>query len=260
MVEGTRRTIAAAVAVLGSLPVLEFADNSWVVFLFPAGTLAACALVFRPELGAQVAARAAWWSNLIIGCFLCLVGGGSESRVFMPLLIGCGAALLLVGDAGLTEARKRGAHDASSFVTTLMLAMVFALADTLSLVVWGFLLATKSSTTWQGVVLLVGAVAMGVAFIGLYRAKTWGIVANVGTNLIVAAVALSGVLPRLKDELVVLLCCTAAIQLLVPVPMLWTLVKGKPPVTLRAWHKRWAMRAVVSGITLVGVAAATIRF
>jgi hypothetical protein len=246
-----RRWVAGAVAFVGSWLLVGHLRET-VVVAFPAtGALIAAIAIHRDGFGPQLLARAAWWSNLLLGLFLSVVGGHSERVEGFWLMLGASLALLIVGHRGMVARRADGTVWASAYVTTLAVALVLALADTSSLVLWGVLYLGKWNKTGQGLVLLMCAAAMLVGAVGLYRARAWGLVVNAVTNVSIATLALSRVLD-VRESLAWFLTATAVLQLLVPVPMLISRWRGAPIVTLRAWHRRRAMQLVVSVMTMIG--------
>jgi hypothetical protein len=65
---------------------------------------------------------------------------------------------------------------------------------------------------------------MGLALHGLYRLKIWGLGLNIVANVLIAGMALGGVLD-LPDVLANLLAATAVAQLFIPAPLLFAMVK-----------------------------------
>lgn len=250
------RMIAGALAVGTSLPLLEHTSNTVAVLVPPVSLLAAALVVFVPSLGAQLLARSAWWANLVLGVLLAAVGSHVERIQGTVLLVGCAGALVLLSDRGLVEAQKRSGFNPAAYTTTLMLAMVLALADTLSLLLFGLLALSKSGD--NPVLLLSCAAAMIVGFVGLYNMKPWGLVSNLVLNVAIAALALTGSL-GVDDEIVALFTITAALQLLVPMPMLVSVLTRRPLWKVPAAFKRMALNVVVGLMTALGIALALVR-
>jgi len=96
--------------------------------------------------------------------------------------------------------------------------------------------------------LLIMAVPMAVGVVGLLRLRTWGLLVSLASNLLVAILGLAGVL-YLEGPLRALFVSSACLQLLVPLPMLVTIWRGRTPGPDR-WHraKALASSAVIAGI------------
>jgi len=229
---GRWRALAAGVAGLGATTVLAatvltHGSPTVAVYLPLVALVSAAVLAHVRRLGAQLLARAVWWANLVFGAFLCATSSGTEREIGVCLALGCGAALIIIGNTGLAEASARDDYSPVAFQTTLTLAMLLSLADTQTLVLFGLLMFKGSDKLPTIITLFVCAGVMIVAFVGLYLIRTWGVIATVVANVLIAALALSGVLD-LRDSLVALLVTTAVVQLIVPMPMFVAMARKKP--------------------------------
>jgi len=186
---------------------------------------ASAALVHSRHLGAQVLARAAWWSNAILGGLIAGTGGSSERATALILAGTCAAALALAGRSGLTDSGRASAFRPVAFRATLLVAMVMALADTQSLLLFGSLSAVDHGGHASEAALMLGsAFVMVVAIVGLFRLRVWGLALNVVANIAIAALAAAGCY-ELPNPLVYALVCTAVLQLLLPAPMIAAMVR-----------------------------------
>jgi hypothetical protein len=222
-------------------------------FLYvPAGTLVlAAALVHARPVGAQMLARGVMWAMLLLGALLAQLEGPDGPVVGAAIAGGCGGALLLLGGRGLHGASPR--FRPVAYRGTLTAALTLAMADTLSLGFWS-LAAIDGNDVGVGLGLLGCAALMAVGVAGLYRLRTWGLAVNILANVLIAALVGSGALDT-PGFLSALLITTAALQLLVPVPMLVALIRGRPP-RMSAGLARAGRIAAVAAILLVLAIAA----
>ena len=91
------------------------------------GPLVAAPLVQFSSLGAQLLARGFGWSNVVLGVILVYAGTRNESLLGLPLVLGCGAALLLADRRALVAAAERAYCRRVASAGTLQLLMVLAL-------------------------------------------------------------------------------------------------------------------------------------
>ena len=107
-----------------------------------------------------------------------------------------------------------------------MVSLVMALADTGSLLFYGGVTLEESHGWSASLPFLVSAAVMMVAIHGLYRLRLWGLALNIVANIVIAIIALTGVLD-LPNVLAYALAATALVQLLIPVPLVRTMLRGK---------------------------------
>jgi len=212
--------------------------------IFVALPLVAGAAVWWERLGAQLLTRGIWWSFLLLGGLIAVTNGPSRHHEAVLLTTSAAAALLVAGSTGLGPGRGR--FKPVAFRGTLLLALVLAIADTCSFVWVG---TVNLIDGWRvGVLLLVPAMIAGV--IGLLRLRTWGLIVSLLSN--VAVVVLSSTrLIHLPDAFRALFIGTAALQLLVPAPMLVSIALGRRPAP-EGWQRT---KRVVSTAVIVGVVA-----
>jgi hypothetical protein len=159
-------------------------------------------------------------------------------------------ALLAAGRSGLEEGEGR--FRPVAFRGTLMLALVLAMADTGALL-WigsGNLMFDHRPSA------LLVAVPMLLGVVGLLRLRTWGLIVSLASNILMVVLGLTRVL-YLPGPLRGLFVGTAILQLLVPLPMLVTIARGRAPGPDR-WRaaKTVATTAVIAGIASLSVYAA----
>ena len=188
---------------------------------------ASAVFVFSRQLGPQILARAAWWSNLILGTLIAFTSSSSEVISATALAATCGAALLLAGRSGLSG--DSGAFRPVAFRATLLIAMIMALADTQSLLLFGTLEASEHSGLDLESGLMLGSAAfMVVAMVGLFRLRVWGLALNIVANVVIAILAATDCYD-LPDPLVYALVTTAVLQLLLPIPMIAAIARRASP-------------------------------
>ncbi len=218
------RLVAAALACLAGAVGFACFHHAPSALLLPGALLCVSAgLIFRSELASHVFARAVLWSNLLLGFLIAVSGSGEEQLVGGFIALTTGAALHLVGTAGLRRSSEVFAPVA--FRASLVLAVVMALADTQSLTLFGILQLDRGdgSTAYP---LLACAGLMIVALYGLYRLRLWGLVLNIVANVVIAGLALTGSLD-LPNPLIYALCTTATVQLLLPAPLVVAILRGR---------------------------------
>jgi|GEM_PF-1216698 len=203
--------------------------------------VSAFALHFR-HLGAQIFARATWWSNLILGTLISISASGSEVKLGIMFALGSGVALLAMAREGLSDDVPAGKFNPSAFRTSLILTMVMALADTQSLMFFGGMTFVDDGN-FGG---LLCAAVMTVAVVGLFRLKVWGVALNLVANLAVAGLAVTDVLD-LPDPIVGALVTTAVLQLALPIPLLVAMKVGKADGDAAPARWRWPAAATVIG-------------
>ncbi|WP_428265643.1 hypothetical protein [Haliangium sp.] len=248
-------SLLAAMAIPLQLTLDHGSEKATVVALLMIPTalsLLAAGLLHSRYLGAQMLARATWWSNLILGTLISTTGAGEDAMLLgLMLTLGSGGALLVMGRAGLGAGSVAGRFRPVAFRGALIVAMVMALADTQSLLLFGGMTALDYSPSFLP---LVCAVVMIVAVIGLFRLAVWGLALNLLANLAIAALGLCGVL-GLPEPIVAALVTTAALQLLLPLPLLRAFVRGASHQA-RAGRNWWPLlAAVVSALMALSVYA-----
>jgi hypothetical protein len=204
----------------------------------------AAALIWSRRITAQLAARGIWWAFVLGGGLLSVGAPPTELRQMgCAMVAGAAGALLAAGGGGLREGG--GAFRPVAFRGTLTLSLVLAIADAGTLLWVGLLALMANRMPWF--LLLVPFMAAGV--IGLLRLRTWGLILSLVCNLLVAILAATRVL-ALPDPLRGLYVSTATLQLVVPLPMLITLVRRRAPGPDR-WQRA---RPAAATVALLGIA------
>ncbi len=181
----------------------------------------------QPSLGAQLLCRAVWWSSLVVGLLISLNYGETPDKVLGAVIaVASAVALLSVGERGLEVQDPDSPFAPVRFRGHLLLALVMAAADALTLAFSGLLQLRLGSRGWNLLSTLghagptiVAAIVMGVAVWGVYRLRTWALLLNLIANIAIAYLALEGTL-GLSPSVSVSLATTAAIQCFIPVPIL----------------------------------------
>ncbi len=219
-----------------------------VVALFAAAPLAQW-----QRLGAQAAARSAWWAALILALLLVTVGGHPQSRAGLVMAFACGAALL-VADRSTLRWGPVDAGRPAAFAGTVQLLMVLALADAQTFGLFAGLDASGPAHDGTAVAFAAFAGAYVLAFAGLLRLAWWGVAVGMVTAASVGGLVLSGVL-RAEREVVPAIVALCAVQLLVPLPMLISIATRRtlPGPSPRV---RSAVATGVVGVMLVVCAVA----
>lgn len=269
-------SIAAGVATLGFLALFvrpSFrAAAAWtddVVQLQFAAVLPAVVLgwslrrAHQPSLGAQVLCRAVWWSSLVVGLLVAINYGERIDRGIGSIVaVSCAVALLASGERGLDIREPDHPFAPVRFRGHLLLALVMATADALTLAFSALMQLRFGMDGWNlGATLgyagptTVAAVVMGVAVWGVYRLRTWALFLNLIANIAIAYFALEGTL-NLSPSVSVMLAGTAAVQCFIPVPILAVALgdrnAGKP---LLGRMRRFLMSAAIvslGGLSFLG--------
>lgn len=181
----------------------------------------------RPQLGAQLLCRAVWWSSLVVGLLVSLNYGETPDKVLGAIIaVASAVALLSVGERGLDVQDPDSPFAPVRFRGHLLLALVMAAADALTLAFSGLLQLRVGMRGWNllGTIDYAGptiaaAIVMGIAVWGVYRLRTWALLLNLVANIAIAYLALEGTL-RLSPSVSVSLATTAAVQCFIPVPIL----------------------------------------
>ncbi len=194
------------------------------VLWMPVALLGASALLVHGRtLGAQLASRAVWWSNLVLGALICVAGNERERPPGAMLLLGAAAALLLAG-RGRLDARS-STFAPLAFRGTLMAVLVMTLADLQSLVLFGALTTSERVTGRVGVALLAVAVPMAISAIGLFRLRVWGVAGNLVCNVALVGLALAA-RRQLPEALVIAYVLSAVAQAALLVPLLRAMTRA----------------------------------
>jgi hypothetical protein len=240
-------SLSAAALLLESLRPFDGPADVAFAAIITAVPLGAAVSIWVRRLAPQLAARALLWSVLLLGAVMATMSGPARP-LGAGIAVLVAAALLLAGRTGLDEG-SGGRFQPVAFRGTLILALVLAMADTASFVWCG--MAALLIDGHASVLLLVAPMFAGV--VGLLRLRTWGLIVSLASNLTVAALALTRMLP-VPDPFRILFVATAGVQLLVPLPMIVTIVLGRVPAPDR-WRRA---KVVASTAVIVAIAAASV--
>jgi hypothetical protein len=176
----------------------------------------------RTEL--QLLSRGTWWALLLASILITSSSSRPETIHFGACLVSCTAVALVA--AGNTGLEPRGRFQPVAFRGTLVLSLMLAIADAGALLLFG--VGHFMFDHSYGVLLLVVPMVAGV--IGLLRLRTWGLLVSLGSNILVASLVSSQVVD-LPVPLRWLYVATAGAQLLVPLPMLITIIRRRRPAS-----------------------------
>jgi hypothetical protein len=209
----------------------------------------AAGLVHEARLGPQLVARAAWWSSLVVGELLTIIGGPSEKNWGFVLLLLCGAALLFAGGRGLAEAEERETRAPAAFRSSLLLLMVLAIADAQTFLLMG-MLGFSHDCPMDGWALSIAGLVLCVGFVGLYRLAVWGAVVNAVACVAVLVLDIGGALRWDGDQGAV--AVLAGLQVVSAAPMLLALAIGRPLPRLQRRQQGAAFVVLLGALVLVG--------
>ncbi len=216
---------AGALSVAAALPSAMHSshnDDGWALILVMSGlALASYPMSRAQNFLAQLFARAIWWQALAFGLVLALgyatgdVNGPISAATPMYVF---GGLLAIVG-AGRVGLDFESDHFAPvAFRGSLTASLVMAMADTIALLFYAGIVIIDGSF-FDAFAFTGSAAVMLVAIAGLYRIKVWGLALNVGANILIAGLAISGVF-QLPEAIAFGLVATAIGQLLLPIPLL----------------------------------------
>ncbi len=201
-----------------------------VLWLMAAAILVSGGVALSKRLSLQLLARSVWWQALLYSSisFLAMLhfpGEGFDGG--WPLLLMIGGSVLALASAGRTGLHTdSGIFSPNGFRNLLMVSIVLAMADTQALLFYsgmhieaGFHHAPMCAALTSAAGYLACAAVMIVSLVGLYRMKLWGLALTIVANVGIATLALTGVL-GLPDLLANTLAATAALQLLIPMPLI----------------------------------------
>lgn len=262
-----RRILATLLAVASVVPLwAEITRQSGlpiVGYLGLCAPILAGALLHIRRLETQMVSRAILWASLVFGTLLAWVVDTSDAEahsITVTLTFGCGLALLALGTAGLDDRPANRRFVPVAFRGVVLGVLVMALADTLSLLFWGGIIAEDGMH--RNVVpvafFLGGGATMLVAVFGLYRLRVWGFVLNVVANIAIAAGA--WFVPDMPDALAICLSSTAVGQILVGLPLVRGLAQGRTLSLSPMLARRLGTVVIVGLLASVAVARAMYAF
>ena len=211
--------------------VIESTAGMWrasLATLLPMGLLAWSLRLMRlRDIGSQMLARAVLWSSVVVGALVAANFMLEVERVVgAGIAVACASALLALGSRGLDEPAPGDVFAPDRFRGKLLLALVMASADALTLLFSGAMQLRVGMDGWNlldtidyaGPTMLAATV-MALAVWGLYRLRTWALFLNLTANIAIAFFALEGSL-NLSGSVAIALTATAGVQMFLPVPIL----------------------------------------
>lgn len=252
----TRAAIATLASIAAAIAMRSFHGHIphalWIptVLLVLAGVLA-----HHGEVGSQLVARSVWWANLVLGLLLSLVGSSWERELGLVLTGSTGIALLTMGRLGLDE-DERSAFRPVAFRTTLTLGMIMAVADAQALTLFGALSLedTGKFSRTNSWLLLLSALLLVIAIIGLYRLRVWGLLLAALTAALVAGLAFTGAY-GFDGALAAALGITSLVQIALPAPIVLAIVRGRAPAASASPSRLARAVPALVIVTMVGVSA-----
>jgi hypothetical protein len=223
------RTIIALLAALaGGIAFRVGINTSELTVWIPVVALVAAGIAaLIPHLGAQFFARAQWWSNLVLGVILCVLGSGREKSLpGVGLTLGCGVALVLADRRALAAAADAVGFRPAAYAGTIELVAILALADAQTLFLFAAISADRSHspTVYFG----AASLALIVGFVGVYKLRLWGIFVTMTTAAVLSFSLLVKLIPHVDKEMDHILWVLCAAQILAPVPMLVSIASKTP--------------------------------
>jgi hypothetical protein len=216
-------------------------------------------LLHHGAAGSQLVARSAWWASLVLGTLIAVAGGSSDAERGVLLAMTAGIALLAMGRLGLDEG-EGSAFRPVAFRATLTIGMIMAVADAQALALFGALKLQEGG--WkegdpgpQAFLLLLSASVLVVAITGLYRLRVWGLFLATLCAAGVAVLSVAGAY-GLPDPLRAGMALTSTAQVLLPVPILVAIFRGKPVAAPRT-PSRLARIAPAALVALMMTASAS---
>lgn len=228
---------AGVIAAASAMPVWLFDKTVMPLVLigFSLAVFLTGGMALSKKLSLQLLARSIWWQVALYSSVLMGVAFYHDNShaltEFWPVWAMFGGSVVSIAAAG-----KMGlTHDNALFApkgfrAALMLSLILALADTQALLFYGGIFVeeglrySRTPSLLEAIPFLACAGVMGLALHGLYRLKIWGLGLNIAANVLIAGMALGGVLD-LPNVLANLLAATAVAQLLIPAPLLFTMAK-----------------------------------
>lgn len=205
----------------------KFHDFTWLALWMPVLLLTSSVfLPFSRTVGAQLFARAVWWSHLVLGGIIAMCANGTDHKRGIAMAIASAAALLFAGREQL--ASPTSAFAPNMFRGSLTAILVMALADVQSLLLFG-MIGSSDNGGGMGILstlLLLIAGVMAIAVYGLFRLRMWALVLTALADVaLVGLMSQSGALPGgLRTAYVV----SAAVQIALMLPIVMAIVRRAP--------------------------------
>lgn len=223
------------------------------------------------DVRAQVVARASLWALAMLGCGVWLLFMPNDLQMMHELagayrtpeqggvpgvmadllaaLVPLGA-LLVLGMQGLERPAERGFRPVA-FRRLIALSLVLGLADAIWLLTLGLVnlltpFSPPSAVPW---VLVLGLLSGAW---GLYRLRAWGLAVMSAANVIEVVLLLRSPEVLLGPELMILII-TAAVQVLLPIPVYAAMLRGRAETSERAERIGRRVPTVVLWLLVIAV-------
>jgi hypothetical protein len=221
-----RAVCASVLGVIAAVCMRSWAGNLPFALWIPTAFLGAAALLcHHRHVGSQLLARAAFWSNLLIGVLALVLGSSGERPVGVALIATTGAALLVLGRRGLDGDARTASFRPLAYRATLLAVMVMALADAQSLLLFGTLELEGWRADSRALLLFGVACVQLLGLVGLYRLRVWGLVVGAAGCLALIGAALGDAL-QLPHALNVAFIATSIAQLIIAAPLVTAVCRG----------------------------------
>ncbi len=210
------------------------------------------------SVGVQILARGAIWSSAVFQLLILHLMSvnrleGIGQNVLLATTVGCVmAASLSLYLAGRPDHSSSSEFQPVAHLGTLTVALILAVSDTLSLFFWGSMTA-QDGTMDTAYTLIGGGILMGIGAFGLLRLRTWALLLNLCSNILIASVAALGLVD--VGPLALVLITTAGVQLLVAMPILVSILR--PEVRAPSWVQR--IGQMLPTATLLAMAALALQ-
>lgn len=180
--------------------------------------------------GAQLVCRGVWWFQLLFGTVAAVVTSSWEPAV---IALGAGLAFLEAGGAGLGEDdATRGSFAPVAFRRSLMVSIAMATAEVQLLGGVSAALMSERDGHLRGFALGAAGcgVLLGLAAVGLYRLRFWGVLLHLAAMVGVASLVASAVPAQLDHDShpILVWVATVAAQMLLPLPMVLAIARRRP--------------------------------
>lgn len=249
-VDGIRPWLASLFSLVAFGFMFRIADRAPFMMMPAMMAIAAAALFHWSSMQAQLIARAAIWTPMILNLLLAHLDPEAHDAVGMVV----SGALALLAAGRITDDVTPGSFQPVAYRKTLTLSLVLALADTLTLSMWTAFAVIAETSMVDQLGFGLCAVATLASAIGLYRLRMWGLVLGVIANVGIAIVFGAGIIE--VQELKIVFIATAAAQLLVATPVIAGVILRRPLET-PAWLQK--LSRFLLPVALLGVIALAIQ-
>jgi hypothetical protein len=188
---------------------------------------AVASLILAPvnHAGAQLATRGIWWFNLLFGTVAAV-----SSQGWQPALVACGAGLALLSawDAGLRSGeRTREPFEPVAFRRSLLVSITMAVAE-VQLLAMGSTMLFLGNEPEAGAGAAASAAVLALGTYGLFRLRFWGVLLHLTAMLGVATLVALAMKHAHALEVICVWVGTVSVQMLLPMPMLLTILRRRP--------------------------------